>query len=65
MPNQISVESGAPVGVYPSKMARVHWVESIKALALVWIFLNHVAERLFGSPFFGTQSWTAAGPFYA
>jgi len=67
MPNQTSVESGAPVAVYPSRMARVHWVESIKALALVWIFLNHVAERLFGSPFFGNpdKDWPALGERWA
>ncbi len=32
---------------------RLPWLESIKALSLIWIFLNHVAERCFGSPFFG------------
>lgn len=61
MLNETSVESGAPVGVHQSKTARVPWVESIKALALVWIFLNHVAERLFGSPLLGNpdKDWPA------
>lgn len=26
------------------------WVEAIKAFALVWIFINHVSEQLFGYP---------------
>jgi peptidoglycan/LPS O-acetylase OafA/YrhL len=29
---------------------RLDWVEWIKAIALIWIFLNHVAERIFGYP---------------
>ena len=32
---------------------RLAWVELLKAIALVAIFLDHVAERLFGSPYFG------------
>jgi len=27
------------------------WVELIKAFGLVWIFTNHIAEQLFGTPF--------------
>lgn len=30
--------------------ARFLWLERIKAVALIWIFLNHVVERLFGYP---------------
>lgn len=26
------------------------WVEAIKAIALLWIFLNHISEQLFGYP---------------
>jgi peptidoglycan/LPS O-acetylase OafA/YrhL len=26
------------------------WVEAIKAIALLWIFINHVSEQLFGFP---------------
>lgn len=35
------------------------WVEVIKAIALLWIFWNHVIERLFGYPHFGnpTSDW--------
>lgn len=29
---------------------RFVWVEAIKAIALVWIFINHVSEQLFGFP---------------
>jgi peptidoglycan/LPS O-acetylase OafA/YrhL len=40
---------------------RLAWVEPLKALALVAIFLDHVAERLFGSPYFGNPDahWPA------
>ena len=33
------------------------WLDQIKAVALIWIFLNHVVERLFGYPLI-------ANPFY-
>lgn len=33
-----------------SKTQRFVWVEAIKAIALLWIFLNHVSEQLFGFP---------------
>lgn len=38
---------------------RFAWVEWIKAVALVWIFLNHAAERVFGFPLISnpTADW--------
>jgi peptidoglycan/LPS O-acetylase OafA/YrhL len=33
-----------------SKTQRFAWVEAIKAIALLWIFLNHISEQLFGYP---------------
>ncbi len=33
-----------------STAQRFIWVEAIKALALLWIFVNHVSEQLFGYP---------------
>ncbi|HAV78099.1 MAG TPA: hypothetical protein DCX53_12185, partial [Anaerolineae bacterium] len=33
-----------------NKAQKFLWVEAVKVLALLWIFLNHVAEQLFGSP---------------
>ncbi len=38
--------------------ARGHlaWVEVVKAVALLWIVWNHLAERLFGFPFAGNPS---------
>lgn len=36
--------------------ARLVWVEWIKAIALGWIFLNHVAERVFGYPWIANPS---------
>lgn len=35
------------------------WLTIIKAVALTWIFVNHVGERIFGYPFFSNpgQGW--------
>lgn len=33
-----------------SSTQKLVWVEAIKASALVWIFINHVSEQLFGYP---------------
>jgi peptidoglycan/LPS O-acetylase OafA/YrhL len=33
------------------KHVRLIWIELIKAVALVWIFLNHIVERFFGYPY--------------
>ena len=33
-----------------TKAQRFVWVEAIKAIALLWIFLNHISEQLFGFP---------------
>lgn len=33
-----------------SSTQKFFWVEAIKAVALLWIFLNHVSEQLFGIP---------------
>jgi len=35
---------------------RLPWIDRLKAVALVWIFLNHASERLFGSPSIGNPS---------
>ena len=36
-----------------SHTQRFTWVEAIKAIALLWIFINHVSEQLFGFPLIG------------
>jgi len=36
-----------------SNTQRFAWVEAIKAIALLWIFVNHVSEQLFGFPLIG------------
>jgi peptidoglycan/LPS O-acetylase OafA/YrhL len=38
---------------------RLVWVDLIKALALIWIVVNHISERIFGSPFIAnpTADW--------
>jgi peptidoglycan/LPS O-acetylase OafA/YrhL len=35
---------------------RLDWVEWLKAFALIWIFINHAAERLFGYPLIANPS---------
>jgi hypothetical protein len=47
-----------PARVPALARARGHlaWVEVVKAVALLWIVWNHLAERLFGFPFAGTPS---------
>ncbi len=37
----------------PSPSVRLIWVDLIKGIALIWIFLNHVSEQIFGGPYFG------------
>ena len=39
-----------------STKQRLIWVEAIKAIALVWIFLNHASEQLFGFPLIGNPN---------
>lgn len=34
----------------------MRWVEFVKITALVWIFLNHLSERLFGFPYIANPS---------
>lgn len=40
---------------------RLLWLDPLKGLALGWIILNHVVERLYGSPYFAnpSQDWPA------
>jgi peptidoglycan/LPS O-acetylase OafA/YrhL len=33
------------------------WVDVLKALALAWIFLNHIVEQIFGSPYIGNPGF--------
>ena len=42
-----------------SEAVRLAWVDLIKALALIWIVVNHISERIFGSPFIAnpTVDW--------
>lgn len=40
----------------PILSIRLPWLELIKALALIWIFLNHTAEQLFGYPLIANPS---------
>ena len=39
------------------------WVEFIKAIALIWVFLNHVAERIFGGAYWSNPAvgWPELG----
>ncbi|NDJ85666.1 MAG: acyltransferase family protein [Chloroflexi bacterium] len=55
----LQTEAVKPSGT--SKRAYLVWLDYMKAIALVWIFINHVAERLFGSPYIAnpSQDWPA------
>src|SRR3954470_7568447 len=34
----------------PPESARIAWVDRLKGVALLWVFLNHASERLLGGP---------------
>jgi peptidoglycan/LPS O-acetylase OafA/YrhL len=36
--------------------SQLNWIDRVKALALVWIVINHAVERLLGCPYFGNPS---------
>jgi peptidoglycan/LPS O-acetylase OafA/YrhL len=40
---------------------QLEWIDLVKGVALLWIFLNHTVERIFGAPFFANPSsgWPA------
>jgi peptidoglycan/LPS O-acetylase OafA/YrhL len=40
----------------PAGKQHLQWLDGVKALALIWIFLNHLAERIFGFPYFGNPA---------
>ena len=42
-----------------NQIIRLNWVDQIKAVAIIWIFFNHVTERLFGYPLITnpTNTW--------
>ncbi len=39
--------------------ASTRWIDALKALAVLWIFLNHAVERVLGSPYIAnpTANW--------
>ncbi|HEY9597467.1 MAG TPA: acyltransferase, partial [Cyanophyceae cyanobacterium] len=38
------------------KGKRLDWIDQMKAIAIIWIILNHIIERLFGSPYIANPS---------
>jgi len=46
-----NLPAGPPVEKGPA--GRQLWVDGLKAVALIWVFLNHVSELLLGSPNIG------------
>ena len=53
MTNTPSDSSAIPRGAAADANGPAHrlvWLDRMKALALGWVFLNHVAERIFGYP---------------
>lgn len=41
----------------PTSKPRLRWVDAIKAVALLWIILNHITERIFGFPYFANPTF--------
>lgn len=39
-----------------SSESAVAWADIVKGLALIWIFCNHVSERIFGAPYMANPS---------
>ncbi len=55
-PPSPSVAEAIPVTNERRAPSALLWVEFLKALALIWIFVNHAGEALFGFPYFGNPS---------
>ncbi len=56
LPTPLPLVTTTRAGSRPLPLTRTAWLEPLKAFAFLWIFLNHVVERLFGSPFFGNPA---------
>jgi peptidoglycan/LPS O-acetylase OafA/YrhL len=41
---------------------RLHWIDRLKAIALLWIFTDHASERIFGEPYLANPdgNWPSA-----
>jgi peptidoglycan/LPS O-acetylase OafA/YrhL/lysophospholipase L1-like esterase len=37
--------------------AELDWLDPLKGVAIVWIFLNHLAERMFGAPYIANPTY--------
>jgi peptidoglycan/LPS O-acetylase OafA/YrhL/lysophospholipase L1-like esterase len=53
MASPAAVSRSTPVVESAPRSERLAWVDVVKAVALLWIVWNHVAERLFGFPLAG------------
>lgn len=55
----ISNDSHNPGNVPKMMKLRFEWLDLIKAVAVVWIFLNHFSEQIFGYPYIAnpTPDW--------
>jgi peptidoglycan/LPS O-acetylase OafA/YrhL len=42
-----------PVNQKPDQPVRLDWLDRLKGIALVWIFVNHVVEQFYGGASFG------------
>jgi peptidoglycan/LPS O-acetylase OafA/YrhL len=40
----------------PTPQQNLDWLNALKAIALLWVGLNHIVERLFGTPYFANPS---------
>ncbi len=43
---------GSAVRVRDRDLTRTPWLDGVRGVAMLWVFLVHVAEEIFGSPFF-------------
>jgi len=59
MESSAAASRGMPVTEPAPRSERLAWIEVVKAVALLWIVWNHVAERVFGFPLAGNPdaSW--------
>jgi peptidoglycan/LPS O-acetylase OafA/YrhL len=50
-------------GSIPPDPLRLGWVDPFKGIALIWIFLNHASEQIFGGPFIANPNpyWPPLG----
>jgi peptidoglycan/LPS O-acetylase OafA/YrhL len=54
--NFMTQPAGRPPDDHPVKAMSLSWLDQLKGIALVWIFLNHGAETIFDAPMFSNPA---------